>query len=114
MLLLDRSKLLVHTDRNIWCYILMFISNLSDCSHFSHHSLSKMIFQNSSYLDLIHSTLSRRLELLPIEIEEQRPSDKSLKFVLDFAKQTGDVRSLSNTDLAGNYCVYNIIVYISS
>jgi len=50
----------------------------------------------------------QKLELLPIEIEEQRPSDKSLKFVLDFAKQTGDVRSLSNTDLAVVALTYDL------
>ena len=47
-----------------------------------------------------------RLEMLPIEIEERTPSDSSLKFVLDFAKQTGDIRSLSNTDLAGYLSFY--------
>jgi len=41
----------------------------------------------------------QRLELLPVEIEERTPSDSSLRFVLDFAKQTGDIRSLSNTDM---------------
>ena len=44
--------------------------------------------------------------MLPIEIEERTPSDSSLKFVLDFAKQTGDIRSLSNTDLAGYLSCY--------
>lgn len=41
-----------------------------------------------------------RMEYLPIEIEERVPSDESMQHVVNFAKLTGDIRSLSVTDLS--------------
>ena len=82
-------------------YILIF--DLSICTPL--HLFTAYVY--TKHLMAKHTYNSHlRLEMLPIEIEERTPSDSSLKFVLDFAKQTGDIRSLSNTDLAGYLSFY--------
>ncbi|CAM9508932.1 unnamed protein product, partial [Hapterophycus canaliculatus] len=39
------------------------------------------------------------LESLPFELKLREPSDEALKFAASFARQTGDLRSLSRVDL---------------
>ena len=50
---------------------------------------------------LIVQLTTSRLEMLPMEIEERCHAEESVQFVLNFAKKTGDIRSLSKTDMAG-------------
>ncbi|CAM9365732.1 unnamed protein product [Ectocarpus sp. 6 AP-2014] len=41
----------------------------------------------------------RHLESLPFELKLREPSDEAMKFAASFARQTGDLRSLSRVDL---------------
>jgi len=45
---------------------------------------------------------------VPIDINVQEPSSSYVQFVTDFAKQTGDIRSLSSTDIAVVALTYEI------
>lgn len=40
-----------------------------------------------------------KLQVLPYEIKVKEPEDEDLQFVIRFARKTGDLFSLSNTDL---------------
>ena len=63
-------------------------------------NLGENIYTCSEVLGEIKSKWAKdQLQVLPYEIKIKEPDDEDLQFVLKFAKKTGDLFSLSNTDL---------------
>ncbi|KAL5021881.1 hypothetical protein ScPMuIL_001036 [Solemya velum] len=63
-------------------------------------AIGEKIFSLPEVVQEIRDQATRqRLQVLPYEIIFRQPSPESVKYVTDFAKQTGDYRSLSAVDL---------------
>ena len=52
------------------------------------------------------------MELLPIDIEQRAPTEASMEIVRNFAKLTGDIRSLSATDMAGTHLINQFSLFL--
>lgn len=55
----------------------------------------------------------QRLSVLPYELEQRNPTEASMKFVTEFAKLTGDIRSLSRVDMQVVALTYQLEVELN-
>jgi RNA-binding protein NOB1 len=64
------------------------------------HTIGKNIWTIPEVLAEIKDKRSRQqiTTMIPFDFKVKEPSDEAIKFVIDFARKTGDMRSLSKTD----------------
>jgi len=55
----------------------------------------------------------QRLSVLPYDLEQRSPTEASMKFVTEFAKLTGDIRSLSRVDMQVIALTYQLEVELN-
>ena len=75
----------------------------------SYHKLGAKFWTVAEVLNEVRDQKAReRLDMLPVDLEVRTPSDKAMRAVSSFAKQTGDFAALSLVDLKVMALAYDL------